>query len=250
MINDLAMRLREGTKHSHTAAENTAYMKCFLKGIVERDPFSKLLANLYFLYSTLEAEMERHRDHPVVGPMYFSQLNRTAKLAEDLEFFYGENWRDRISPTESGEKYVARVLEISETNPALLIAHAYVRYMGDLSGGQGLRKIARSALNLPADKGTGLHEFDGLDTPEARRAFKARYRDTLNSLPVDETLAQQIVDEANDAFTMNRDVMHDLEDDVKNAIGDRVFDLITRQDIPGSTERSSGRPTVELIATE
>ncbi|MGA7934020.1 MAG: biliverdin-producing heme oxygenase, partial [Kovacikia sp.] len=30
MSQDLARRLREGTQHSHTAAENTAFMKCFL----------------------------------------------------------------------------------------------------------------------------------------------------------------------------------------------------------------------------
>ncbi len=44
MSQDLAQRLREGTKQSHTAAENTAFMKCFLKGIVEREPFRKFLS--------------------------------------------------------------------------------------------------------------------------------------------------------------------------------------------------------------
>jgi heme oxygenase len=29
---NLALRLREGTKHAHTAAENTAFMKCFFEG--------------------------------------------------------------------------------------------------------------------------------------------------------------------------------------------------------------------------
>jgi heme oxygenase len=38
----LSTRLREGTQHSHTAAENTAFMKCFMKGIVEREPLRKL----------------------------------------------------------------------------------------------------------------------------------------------------------------------------------------------------------------
>jgi heme oxygenase len=36
MSSHLDIRLREGTKHSHTMAENTAFMKCFLKGIVEK----------------------------------------------------------------------------------------------------------------------------------------------------------------------------------------------------------------------
>ncbi|MFB2938757.1 heme oxygenase (biliverdin-producing) [Aerosakkonemataceae cyanobacterium BLCC-F154] len=247
---DLATQLREGTKQSHTMAENTAFMKCFLKGIVEWEPFRKLTADLYFLYSTMEAEIRRHKDHPIVGPMYFPELEREQKLAQDLEFYYGENWRNEIVASEEGKKYVARIQEISNNNPALLIAHSYVRYMGDLSGGQSLRNIVRSALTLPPDRGTGLHEFDDIPTVEARRAFKGRYRDVLNSLPVDDTLAQQIVDEANYAFEMNRNVFHELEPDVKAAVGDHVFDLITRQDKPGSTERQPGTTSVELVASE
>ncbi|UZQ54822.1 heme oxygenase (biliverdin-producing) [Trichothermofontia sichuanensis B231] len=247
---DLATRLREGTKHSHTAAENTAFMKCFLKGIVEWEPFRKLIADLYFVYRALEAEMRRHQNHPVVGPMYFPELEREANLAKDLAFYYGDNWQNEIEASPEGIKYVNRIQEVANTEPALLVAHAYVRYMGDLSGGQSLKNIARSALNLPADKGTGLHEFDQIPTVEARRAFKAKYRDALNSLPVDEALAQKIVDEANLAFQMNRNVVHELEPAVRAAVGEHVFDLITRQDKPGSTERAPGSTSVELVAAE
>lgn len=244
MTLDLATSLREGTQQSHTAAENTAFMKCFLKGIVEREPFRKLLANLYLVYTTLEDEMRRHLDHPVVGPMYFPELNRTANLEKDLEFYYGENWREQIVPLNAGKIYVARIQEVANTDPALLIAHAYTRYMGDLSGGQALRNIVRSAINLPPDQGTGLHDFEQISTVEARREFKEKYRQTMNSLPIDEATIGRIVAEANYAFDLNRDVVHELEDDVRAAIGEHVFDLLTRQDKPGSTERHPhGSPT-------
>lgn len=249
MSQDLAQRLREGTKHSHTAAENTAYMKCFLKGIVEREPFRKLLANLYLVYSTLEAELQRHQNHPIVGAMYFPELNRTANLEQDLAFYYGDNWRDQIAPLPAGQVYVDRLRDIANTDPVLLIAHAYTRYMGDLSGGQSLKNIIRSALKLPPDQGTGLHDFEQLPTMEAKRAFKEKYRQALNALPIDEDTIQRIVAEANYAFQLNRDVVHELEDDVKAAIGDHVFDLLTRQSIPGATEhpprRSETEPVVE-----
>ena len=249
-MSDLASQLREGTKHSHTMAENTAYMKCFLKGIVEKEPFRKLLANLYFVYTTLEAELLRHREHPVVGLIYFPELNRKASLEKDLAFYYGDNWQSQIAPSEAGKIYVDRIKEISNSEPALLVAHSYVRYMGDLSGGQALKNIVRSALSLPPDRGTNFHQFDAFPSVEARRGFKGRYRDALNSLPVDNELIEKIVAEANDAFALNRDVMHALEPEVKAAIGDHVFDLITRQDIPGATERPTGHDSVELIVTE
>lgn len=245
MSQDLAQRLREGTKHSHTAAENTAYMKCFLKGIVEREPFRKLLANLYLVYRTLEDELRQNLTHPAIGAIYFPELNRTANLEKDLAYYYGENWRDEIAPLPAGQVYVDRLREIGHSDPVLLIAHAYTRYMGDLSGGQSLKKIIRSALNLPDDQGTGLHDFEQLATPEAKRAFKETYRHALNALPIDDATANRIVDEANYAFQLNRDVVHELEDDVKAAIGAHVFDLLTRQEIPGATERPA-RPAAAL----
>ncbi len=249
MSHDLAARLREGTQHSHTAAENTAFMKCFLKGIVEPEPFRNLLADLFFVYSALEDSISRYKDHPVVGAIYFPELERRAHLEEDLAFYYGADWRLEISPSAAGQVYVARILHVADRDPALLVAHAYVRYLGDLSGGQGLRQIARSALNLPAGQGTRMHEFDAIPTVEARREFKLRYRDVLNDLPVDDVLTQKLVDEANLAFQLNRDVMHELAADVKAAIGDHVFDLITRQDRPGSTEHGHGHG-VQLVTAE
>jgi heme oxygenase (biliverdin-producing, ferredoxin) len=227
-MSDLASQLLEGTKHSHTMAENTAYMKCFLQGIVAREAFRKLLANLYFVYSTLEAELLRHRDHPVVGLIYFPELNRQENLEQDLVFYYGDNWREQIAPSEAGKIYVARLQEISHSEPALLVAHAYVRYLGDLSGGQGLKSIVRSALELPSDRGTQFYEFDAFASVGAIKEFKVRYRDALNSLPVDRELIEKIVAEANNVFALNCEVMHSLEPEVKAAIGDREFDLAIR----------------------
>ncbi len=250
MTHDLARRLREGTRQSHTAAENTAFMKCFLKGIVEREPFRKLLANLYLVYDALESELRRHQQHPAIGSMYFPELNRTANLERDLAFYYGDQWRAQIVPLPAGQVYVNRIHEIANTDPILLIAHSYTRYMGDLSGGQALRNIIRSALNLPPDQGTALHEFEQIPTIEAKRAFKEMYRDTLNALPIDDATIQRIVDEANYAFALNRDVVHELEADVKAAVGEHVFDLLTRQSIPGATEPRTASSSAQEPAVE
>jgi heme oxygenase len=250
MSQDLAQQLREGTKHSHTTAENTAYMKCFLKGIVEREPFRKMLANLYGVYSALEAELQRHANHPIVGPMVFPNIYRSANLERDLAFYYGDPWREQIVTLHAGQVYVDRIHEVANTDPSLLIAHAYTRYMGDLSGGQALKNIVRSALNLPPNQGTGLYDFEQLPTVEAKREFKEKYRQTLNSLPVDEATIQRIVDEANYAFHLNHDVVHELEPDVKAAVGEHVFDLITRQAIPGATERPAHRSSPEPVTLD
>jgi heme oxygenase len=247
-MSNLSTRLREGTQKSHTAAENTAFMKCFLKGIVELEPWRKLLADLYFVYSTLETAFQQNINHPIAGAMYFPPLNRAENLTRDLAFYYGEDWRNIITPSPAGQVYCDRIQYLAANDPALLIAHAYTRYMGDLSGGQSLKNIVRSALSLPDDRGTDLYEFAQIPTPEARRAFKERYRQAMDALPVDEATIERIVAEANDAFAFNRDVVHELEADVKAAIGEHTFDLLTRQDRPGSTVPHPHGAGRELVA--
>ena len=229
MSNDLANQLREGTKLAHTMAENTAYMKCFLKGVVAREAFRKLLSNLYFVYSALEAELLIHRHHLIVSAVYFPQLDRQAHLAEDLAYYYGNNWREEIAPSEAGRDYIAHLHEITNTEPALLVAHSYVRYLGDLSGGQALKNIVRSALELPANLGTRFYEFDAFPSIGAIREFKGQYREALNSLPIDEELAAKIIAEANYAFSLNRDVLQSLEPEIKVAIGENLFREITSE---------------------
>ncbi|MGG6296421.1 heme oxygenase (biliverdin-producing) [Leptolyngbya sp. AN02str] len=206
----LSIALREGTTHAHTLSENTAFMKCFLKGVVEWVPFRKLLANLYWVYSTLEAELQSRCDDPIVAAVYFPELNRAMSLEKDLAFYFGEDWRNQIEPSPAGKVYVARIREIASTDPALLIAHSYTRYLGDLSGGQALKNVIRVALSLPPEQGTALYEFEQIATPEAKRVFKERYRQTLDELNLDEATIGRIVEEANLAFALNRDVMNEL----------------------------------------
>jgi heme oxygenase len=247
----LSSLLRAGTQQSHTAAENTAFMKCFIKGIVEQEPLRKLFADLYFVYDALEIALQQHANHPVLGstdlPDLHHRLARAESLASDLRFYYGDDWQTQIRLSPAGRVYCDRIQALSRTEPTLLIAHAYTRYMGDLSGGQSLRKVIRSALPLAPDQGTQFYEFEHIATPEARRAFKEQYREALDALPVDQATMQRIVDEANEAFRLNRDIMHELEDDVKAAIGEHTFNLLTRLDRPGSTERRNSAAERELV---
>ncbi|MEB3224660.1 MAG: heme oxygenase (biliverdin-producing) [Synechococcus sp.] len=238
----LSQQLRLGTQTSHTLSENTAFMKCFVKGIVEREPLRKLMANLYAVYHTLETAFAQHKDHEILGKIYFPELNRVPHLEEDLAFYYGEQWREKLELLPAGKVYQGRLAELAANDPVLLIAHAYVRYLGDLSGGQSLKNIIRSALDLPDGQGTRFYEFDQWPTPGDRRNFKLQYRDALDRLNLDEETIQKIITEANYAFALNRDVMHELEPDVKAAIGEHTFDLLTRQDRPGSTENHRRQP--------
>ena len=229
---NLATMLREGTKKSHTMAENVGFVKCFLKGVVEKKSYRKLVANLYFVYSAMEEEMERLKDHPIISKIYFSQLNRKESLEKDLYFYYGANWKQEIKLSPAGSAYVERIHEVAAKQLELLVSHSYTRYLGDLSGGQILKKIAQNAMNLEAG-GTAFYEFP--DIPD-EKAFKNQYRQAMNELPVDMTTAEEIVAEANDAFGMNMKMFQELEGNLIKAIGIMVFNSLTRRRSRGSTE--------------
>ncbi len=229
---NLATQLREGTKKSHSMAENVGFVKCFLKGVVEKNSYRKLVGNLYFVYSAIEEEMEKLREHPIVSQIYYPELNRKQSLEQDLQYYYGSNWRQEVKISEAGQAYVDRIHEIAAKEPELLVAHSYTRYLGDLSGGQILKKIAQNAMNLQ-DGGTAFYEFADISD---EKAFKNKYRQAMNDLPIDQATAERIVDEANAAFGMNMKMFNELEGNLIKAIGIMLFNTLTRRRTQGSTE--------------
>lgn len=230
---NLATMLREGTKKSHTMAENVGFVKCFLKGVVEKTSYRTLVANLYFVYTAMEEEMEKLRHHDIVSKIYFPQLHRKQSLEKDLYFYYGMNWRNEVAPSEAAQAYVARIHEVANTQPELLVAHSYTRYLGDLSGGQILKKIAQRAMNLGENGGTAFYEFESISD---EKAFKNKYRQALDELPIDQATAESIVAEANAAFGMNMKMFMELEGNLVKAIGIMLFNTLTRRRSRGSTE--------------
>ena len=233
MSSHLATKLREGTKKAHTMAENVGFVKCFLKGVVEKTSYRKLVSNLYFVYSAIEEEMERHHNHPVISKIHFSELNRKDSLEKDLYYYYGANWQEQITPSPAAQAYVQRIHEIANTAPALLVAHSYTRYLGDLSGGQILKGITQRGMNLSNGEGTAFYEFDDISD---EKAFKDMYRQAMNDLPIDDAAAERIVEEANAAFGMNMAMFNELEGNLIKAIGQMLFNTLTRRFTRGSTE--------------
>ena len=49
-MTDLAKQLKEGTKESHSAAENTKFVASFLRGVLDPEEYRKLITDFYFVY--------------------------------------------------------------------------------------------------------------------------------------------------------------------------------------------------------
>nr|YP_009399733.1 Heme oxygenase [Digenea simplex]ARW69552.1 Heme oxygenase [Digenea simplex] len=207
MCTNLAQQLREGTTKSHSMAENVSFVKSFLGGVVDKKSYRKLIANLFFIYNSIEKEIEANKDNEVVKAIYFPELYRRDSLIKDLVYYYGEDWSNLIQPSSATQIYIDRIHKIGSNNPQLLIAHSYTRYIGDLSGGQILKKIAKNAMQLPNNSGTAFYDFDLISDEEL---FKDQYRSSLNKIPLTKTQIEHIISEANIAFNLNMKIFQEL----------------------------------------
>lgn len=92
----------------------------------------------------MEGLLELHQDDPAIEMIYFpDELNRTETLLSDITFFYGSERlaqvTDPASMTPAVKQYIQAMEDACKVNPALMVSHSYARYLGDLSGNNGLQ---------------------------------------------------------------------------------------------------------------
>lgn len=166
---------------------------------------------LSFSSSELERALFEHREHSVIFHIYHPRVfSRATALSFDICHLLGTvTWQtdpayvafyndipapvreycDRIS-------YLGRP-DAAEDEVSLLAAHAYVRYLGDLSGGQIIRKKIIKAYDLYDDgDGTAVYTFRTLDPRTGDRPAEAHeirkikdwFKDGLNEAVSDHKL--------------------------------------------------------------
>ena len=142
----LSVQLKHGTKEIHAAAENVQFVREFMQGRCSRAVYAAMLKDLYHVYVALEESVERcSRDDGPHASLDFSyELTRVPSLEADLRFLLGPHWRTARDsrPSVAAVAYAARLRELADTRPELLVAHTYTRYLGDLSGGRVLMRGA------------------------------------------------------------------------------------------------------------
>lgn len=203
----LALMLDDGTRKSHSMAQNTQFVTGFFKGLANRDSYRALMTSLFFVYERMEKEMENSSEDSVQA-LDYAALRRLSPLKKDMDYFYGEAWESKIQQSPATAAYVGRVQEIAETKPYLLVAHQYTRYLGDLFGGQMMGGMARRSLNLADGDGTAFYTFD--DIPSATN-FITEWYESLNALDLTKEQKEEIVDEANLVFDLNVDLLQELD---------------------------------------
>ncbi len=217
---NLAESLKAETKHLHTALERGPLMHSLLRGQMARTPYCALLRNLHAVYDALEPALRRHATHPAVAAVHSPALFRSQSLADDLTELHGAAWQHEIALAPAGSRYVRHLQELAAARPALLVAHAYVRYLGDLSGGQMLRRIVAGALALADGRGTRFYDFGA---PAEVTAHVQAFRAGLAQLGHDAEQATAIVAEAVLAFRLHQELFDELAGGAAGSSGAPAF---------------------------
>lgn len=199
---DLPARLREATRSLHAQAERSGLMASLLRGRVGRAAYCALLRNLHAIYAALEGA----NDRALVDPA----LHRADALAQDLEHLHGPAWREQLALAPATQDYVERLQALVHSRPRALAAHAYVRYLGDLHGGQVLRGLVRRGLGLDEHGVPGTRFYDFGSAANVQR-LRATFRQRLAALPLAAAEQQAVIDEACWGFEQHRRIFEQLQ---------------------------------------
>ncbi len=206
LVMDFAARLRRATMADHREAETRTFISRLMGGEVPLAGFAALTAQYLIIYRELEAAAERMRTDETAAAFADPALDRVPALTADLAHLYGPDWAGRVVPVEATARYAARLREHCHTSPAHFIAHHYVRYLGDLSGGQLVARRVAETYALSRD-GLAFYRFDAIDDP---KAYKTAYRRRLDALPYDEEQLDLVMAEAQLAFGLNAAIFAEL----------------------------------------
>nr|AWM02761.1 biliverdin-producing heme oxygenase [Bradyrhizobium amphicarpaeae] len=190
------------TKALHAEAERTGIIRGLLRGEASRAGYILLLRNLLPAYRAMEHGLERHRDSPGIALLYRYRLERTLAIESDLAALCGQRRIEDIPLLAAGDIYAKRVAHVADGDGMRLIAHAYTRYLGDLSGGRILQRLLARSLELrPSDLTFyDFPRFSDLDL------LKADYRKALDEAGALASDPHAVVEEGAIAFSMNIDL--------------------------------------------
>lgn len=203
----LSDSLRTSTMAAHKNAETSSFMKLLFKGDCSKESYQHYLWALHEVYQTLESVIDKLKDHSVINKVYFPNLFRLQTLKNDLQE-WGFSLNEEIPETvqQAVKLYCERITHLDKERPELLTAHIYVRYLGDLSGGQMLKKVLPKNFNR--EIGFSFYDFSNIDANQTKNEFRQRL-DEIGEMS--DSLSKEICEEAILSFSLNTHLFKSLD---------------------------------------
>jgi heme oxygenase (biliverdin-producing, ferredoxin) len=204
----LSARLRAATRSAHDRVERGPMMQRLLAGRLPLADYRRLLAQFQALYGALETALAGQSGNPQVTRLCPPALRRGQAIAEDLGYLVTCPPQTDTGPLVPATlAYVVRLQHLAQHDLPRLLAHAYVRYLGDLYGGQMLGRRLRQQHALAAGLGTRFYEFG--DASRVRDLI-LDFRAALDAFPLSPAQSDALVAEACEAFDRHGQIFEQL----------------------------------------
>lgn len=202
----LSVLIREAGDNAHQEAENAPFIQDLMAGKLSLDGYVSLVVQQHEIYKTLETALLPYRRGALAG-LFDPVLDRLPSIESDLESLIGDNLPPEAQIVPATVRYCERLNQAARAGEPEILAHHYVRYMGDLSGGQVVGRAMARIYGFEGDRGTAFYRFDSIESP---KEFKERYRAQLDRLDWDESHVGRLLSEVVAAFSLNTAVFYDL----------------------------------------
>jgi heme oxygenase len=126
--------LKELTRDNHTNAERQAFVQLLFSGSIDPKLYATYLKNQHPQYEILEVCAM-----PLGLLSGLPDIRRAPAILEDYIELWGADSTESPQMCPVVDKYIRYILSIKH-DPKKLMAHIYVRHMGDLAGGQMISK--------------------------------------------------------------------------------------------------------------
>jgi len=159
------MSLRDLTKDAHTNAERQEFVKILFSGTINPKLYATFLKNQHPCYEILEVCAMPHG--LLTG---LPDIRRAPAILSDFDELW-PNQDEKVTILPIVKDYMDHIMSIKD-DPKRLMAHIYVRHMGDLAGGQMIAKKVPGAGRM--------YQFQDPD------ALKAAIRERISDDMADE----------------------------------------------------------------
>ena len=200
------MDIREKTSLLHSAAENTGYIKKLVDGTASVDGY----ADLEKMYKAIENALDKNENNDVVKPFVTKELYRSELMRKDLNFLLGDKLNS-MKLLASTEACVAKIEELSETKPELVVAYAYTRFLADLFGGRTFLSLLSTSYKI-SNEGLNYYQFPEIND---LRGYVMKYHNMLADINLSDEMKVDFINEVNNAYIYNLAISNELDAKLK-----------------------------------
>lgn len=181
--------LRAATARAHVDAERHAFVRELFGPSPSREVHVRYLRGLLAVYEALEDALHARPEEAAF--LADPRLARRDAIAEDLRALDATE----VAVPAAAEAYAARIRDLASAGDLpRLAAHAYVRYLGDLAGGQQMGDRVEAAFGA-----SRTFRFEAFASP---REAAARVREELARIGASPAASEAMQDEAVRGFTL------------------------------------------------